>query len=651
MARILQSLSRFASRERISEAQQNTMALRKPRFLFARDYVSPIALFSTMILITLLSVSVRGQGTITAIAKKLGRLDITTEVICRRQGKRPKVVVPMALQVGDKLISNSRTLTVRLECGAGKFTVSAPFRLTVISTGGKKCSVGYESVGGQLNVTDSGPTGVLSGATSMVSGGTIYGIKSTRLGKRGFRREWIVYDGKVSVKAGVTATTVENGQKLVATGRTALSIQRIVPEDIRQAAEAYAKIDVSQANISNPREREKAFVRLQALHQEILTAPNNQLNRIKLRDMQRELGVSDVAFVATETKPTVETKPPVETKSPVETKLPVETKPLTGLSVWQVELNANATTVESLSLGNPCKTMVRVKITAHVPFAHLISEHEIEIPAVGASEIRVEFNTRGRKSGDYKGELVLSCLNCSKADNCAAIRKRIPVNVHVKNGQVESTPVADRANPQDEQAALFELLSHGKYQETIPGFEQRVNEKRADSRDYYGLALAYEQLKDNKRTAAYANVALKLFEADHRMSKKEVVDCERIASGGPFRKVPAVKSEVHSVTLKTDTRTTISTDLQRSTCKKSHRLEISLKNLPFVHLSSGNEKSIGPEAEWALQLEFDTTGMKAGKYQGQVIISCLDCSNDKSCVASWYKAIQINLEVTGERRQ
>ncbi|MGZ8844581.1 MAG: hypothetical protein ACXW18_13020, partial [Pyrinomonadaceae bacterium] len=71
MPRIIMDLSRFAFAERIIEAEQNAISLVKPRFLFPRDHRGPIALFSTIILVTLLSVSVRAQGTITAIAKNL----------------------------------------------------------------------------------------------------------------------------------------------------------------------------------------------------------------------------------------------------------------------------------------------------------------------------------------------------------------------------------------------------------------------------------------------------------------------------------------------------------------------------------------------------------------------------------------------------
>ena len=69
MVRIFINLNRSAFAERIIETAEAAIPAGKPRFLFPRDQRRPIALFSSMVLLTLLSVSVRGQGTITDIAK------------------------------------------------------------------------------------------------------------------------------------------------------------------------------------------------------------------------------------------------------------------------------------------------------------------------------------------------------------------------------------------------------------------------------------------------------------------------------------------------------------------------------------------------------------------------------------------------------
>jgi hypothetical protein len=655
----------------------------------------------------------------------------------------------------------------------------------------------------------------------------------------------IAYEDPVEVKVGRLSTlVVKRGEKVVTTG-VVPRVVNMTTQDIEQTASVEARIEVSQLPPSYSQQaRSEAFSKLKALHQNALANPETQPEQMNLRDELIRLGIppanlatspSERTVDATppgDNKPPANTKPPTDVKPPTDTKPPTDIKSPTGPGVWRVELNANTKTVKPLVLNSACKTMVRIKITAKLGFAHLLSGDEIEIAPGGDTEISVEFDTTRTKPGVYKGELLFACLTCSDGDNCFGIRKRVPVNVHVKEGPVESTETKDRANPQGEQAQLFELLRQGKYKEAIAGFDQRAKENRANSRDYYGFAVAYEQLQDNERAAAYANNAFKFVGADQRMSKEERVDCERIAklqagdgtiepdskaeqaevfellrqgryqeavadslkhkkehpfdsrdyyglalaqerlkeigrariaarraladiklgegldkkeladcerianlpvassdeqarlfellrqrrykealptfgertkdfpgdsrdfyglaltyeglgeilsaksaawialssnklsenlakmeladckriAGlSPRNAVPAEKTEVHSVTLKPDTKATISTESQRSTCKTSHRLGVTLKDLPFVHLSSGNERIIRPEAEWSLLLEFDTAGMKAGNYEGQVLVSCLDCPNDTSCVPSWYKIIQINLKVTGEQ--
>src|SRR5205823_5993676 len=129
-------------------------------------------------------------------------------------------------------------------------------------------------------------------------------------------------------------------------------------------------------------------------------------------------------------------------------------------------------------------------------------------------------DTTGKKAGVYKGLVMLSCMDCSKDEVCNRGQLQLQINVIDKNPQVTDT--------QPEQARLFELIRQGYYDDAIAGFKQRLETKRGDSRDYYGVAIVYERWKDNKRASAYANAALKLVD-DRRMSEKEVMDCERIA--------------------------------------------------------------------------------------------------------------------------
>jgi tetratricopeptide (TPR) repeat protein len=76
--------------------------------------------------------------------------------------------------------------------------------------------------------------------------------------------------------------------------------------------------------------------------------------------------------------------------------------------------------------------------------------------------------------------------------------------------RIAKLPLGDATAEVDgktEQARLFELLHQRKYNEAIAGFKQRLEAKRGDSRDYYGLAVAHEQLKAYKQAVLNANKA------------------------------------------------------------------------------------------------------------------------------------------------
>jgi hypothetical protein len=647
----------------------------------------------------------------------------------------------MALLNGDELIGNTGAVTVRASCGANtKLELSGPFRVRFLLTANQGCKfLSTPKPGGRVNVSSTVPTNVQSGNVKMATKKTEYEIhyvpitvsRTVRVkGRRRLRlttriqQEVIAYKDEIEVTVkGSRLLTVNEGEKVVTTAGVPARVDNITTQDIAETASVRARIQVSQLPPSvSERERKKAFADLQILHQEVLADPRNQPKLINLVNEQIKLGLPTAQVITT----------PLHTVTPTPT--------------WPVELNANMKAVERLRLTNRCPLTVRIRIRLKLAFAHLLSKREIEIPpgtagAPGETYVRFEFDTTQTKPGDYKGELFLDCLNCPKENDCSAEHTRIPVTILVKEVKVESTHTNEM---RDEQAQLFELLRQGKYNEAIDGFERRVLQKRADSRDNYGAAVGYEQLKDNERAAYYANEALKFFATDQRMSKEELIDCERIAklqaavdanepdlkteqarlfellrqgkykealagfearldhgldsrdaygaalayaainepgravqaahralsvnnsdrrlsekeqadceriAGSSVPTEPTNKMEVHNVTLKRDTKATIETDLQRSTCREAHRLGLMLKNLPFIHLPSRDEKIIAPAGQWSLLLEFDTTGMKAGDYQGQVLVACLDCSKDPSCVLGWYRTIQINLEVTNEGRK
>jgi hypothetical protein len=76
--------------------------------------------------------------------------------------------------------------------------------------------------------------------------------------------------------------------------------------------------------------------------------------------------------------------------------------------------------------------MVKIKIKPKLKFGDLVTADGIEIAPRGRSQIRVEFDTTRWEPGDYKGELVFDCVNCSPSDKCFDLRKHVPVFVQVR---------------------------------------------------------------------------------------------------------------------------------------------------------------------------------------------------------------------------
>ena len=69
---------------------------------------------SMLILMSLVSSSIRAQGTLTLITKEKASVSTAKEITCIRKSTRPPVAVHMNLMVGDRLVSDSRNIKVRV---------------------------------------------------------------------------------------------------------------------------------------------------------------------------------------------------------------------------------------------------------------------------------------------------------------------------------------------------------------------------------------------------------------------------------------------------------------------------------------------------------------------------------------------------------
>jgi tetratricopeptide (TPR) repeat protein len=82
--------------------------------------------------------------------------------------------------------------------------------------------------------------------------------------------------------------------------------------------------------------------------------------------------------------------------------------------------------------------------------------------------------------------------------------------------------------PRNEQDRLMKLIDNKQFEEAIAGFSKRLNAKDVDSRDYYGLALAYSYGIDVKSAIGHAKTALDWNRKDGQLSPDEVKTAELI---------------------------------------------------------------------------------------------------------------------------
>lgn len=393
-------------------------------------------LISILALMFFVSSNIRAQGKLTLIVKDTTSIPpghIAREVTCVRGKLRPPVTVNMNLEVGDRLISNSRNIKVRINCQGADFILSAPFRLDFLAPRGKGCYAGYWSRGGELIANTHGnPTHVQAGNAGMASRRTIFAIESTsesRWSPFPFPRrtiwKWLAFKDPVNINmvAGESRTeagslfrqglptrssfTIGEGKKLTAVGNKPPVIGSISRQEREQAAGLLAVIDASY--FSDPQQRNNAFSILRTLYGKLLAEPHNQQNQRNLWEEQKRLGIPPAESLQSPSGPA----------GP-----PSDLNPLVGPPTKAIVTYPQI---------NDCRQPHKFRVTPrNLPFAHLPSAGLLTIPARGRAEIQFEFDTAGEKTGVYQGEFVIECLDCVRERGCGPIIQPFPFTVTVK---------------------------------------------------------------------------------------------------------------------------------------------------------------------------------------------------------------------------
>ncbi|HUE82967.1 MAG TPA: hypothetical protein VMM84_12710 [Pyrinomonadaceae bacterium] len=93
------------------------------------------------------------------------------------------------------------------------------------------------------------------------------------------------------------------------------------------------------------------------------------------------------------------------------------------------------------------------------------------------------------------------------------------------------------------------------------------------------------------------------------------------------------------------TNTVANSDLTvANRCRKSHQFQIQVQNAPFLHLSANQANVRGGQSQ-VLPVKFDTRNLAPGVYQGTVLVICVSCSKEPTCMQD-REVLQVILTVT-----
>jgi len=66
-------------------------------------------------------------------------------------------------------------------------------------------------------------------------------------------------------------------------------------------------------------------------------------------------------------------------------------------------------------------------------------------------------------------------------------------------------------------------------------------------------------------------------------------------------------------------------------CQKAHTFRVTTENLFFLRFLDAMEVKVSGGQTVEMPVEFDTTGLSVGSYEGTVVINCLTCKNEGAC--------------------
>jgi hypothetical protein len=350
---------------------------------------------TTLLLVHLLSPAANAQLRITVLEKNQKKLNPPTLEVSRilEENRQSLLIgtVPMNVEIGDELIGVTGAVTVKVRCNnSAELALSGRFRIRFLRATARECNLHFQGTGkASMIVNASGPTNVQSGEIRLASSRTRYEIRTAEggiLDALKLATEILVYeDAVVTTSTGSSKVVkVEEGEKLAAKGISAPTIQKLKKEDLRRAAETYARLDVSQ--ISNVRDLIAAYSKLVGLHLGVLASPHDQTKLMALITAQREFSIADPSSVLEPTTP----------------------------GVKEYKVNSGASLVQQFSMGNGCKSPIIMRLTLNnAPFARLVSSAEGAILAGGQKAWTIQFDATGLKPGVYVVELEFTCVDCA----------------------------------------------------------------------------------------------------------------------------------------------------------------------------------------------------------------------------------------------